>query len=79
MLILGTIFPIEFFPKAIQKFLNFSPIYANSYGPAKLFVNFNLNEFGTVIVSQIFYIFIGYLICFLIYKKGVRRLNANGG
>ena len=79
MLILGTIFPIEFFPKFLQKFLKFSPIYANSYGPARLFVNFSLNSFGTVILVQIFYIFIIYLMCTLIYRKGVKRLNVNGG
>ena len=79
MLILGTIFPIEFFPKVIQKILNLSPIYANSYGPARLFVNFNIGEFGMILISQIIYIFIGYLICYLIYRKGVRKLNVNGG
>ena len=79
MLILGTIFPIEFFPKVIQKILNLSPIYANSYGPARLFVNFNIGEFGMILISQIIYIFIGYLICYLIYRKGVKKLNVNGG
>ena len=79
MLILGTIFPIEFFPKVMQKILNLSPIYANSYGPARLFVNFNLSEFGMILISQIIYILIGYLICYLVYRKGVRKLNVNGG
>lgn len=79
MLILGTIFPIEFFPRTMQKFLNFSPIYANSYGPARLFVNFSFSDFGLIILSQLVYIFIGYLLCLWVYKKGVRRLNVNGG
>lgn len=79
MLLLGTIFPIEFFPKAMQTFLNFSPIYANSYGPARLFVDFSFENFGIILISQIFYIILSYLSCLLIYKKGVKRLNVNGG
>lgn len=79
ILIIGTIFPIEFFPKSIQPIINYSPIYAISYGPAKLFVDFSLNTFLSVLISQIIYIFIGWLICSLLYKKGVRNLNVNGG
>lgn len=79
ILILGTIFPIEYFPLVLQPILKFSPIYVVSYGPAKLFVDFSLSEFVSVIVAQIIYIFIGYMICSLMYKKGVRKLNVNGG
>ena len=42
ILVLGTIFPIEYFPKVLQPIINLSPIYAVSYGPAKLFVDFSL-------------------------------------
>ena len=79
ILVLGTIFPIEYFPKVIQPILSFSPIYVVSYGPAKLFVNFTLNEFISVIIAQIIYILIGYVLCSLMYKKGVKKLNVNGG
>lgn len=79
ILLFGTIFPIEFFPKIIQPIIKYSPIYAVSYGPAKIFVNFKLNMFISVLLAQVIYIFIGYLICNLIYKKGVKILNVNGG
>lgn len=79
ILLFGTIFPIEYFPKIVQPLLKFSPIYAVNYGPAKLFVDFSLNEFVSVMISQIIYIIITYLLCSLIYKKGVKRLNVNGG
>ena len=45
ILILGTVFPIEYFPSVIRPILTFSPVYVVSYGPAKLFVDFNLNIF----------------------------------
>ena len=79
ILVLGTIFPIEYFPSSIQPILRYSPIYVVSYGPAKLFVNFNIQEFIMVLFAQIIYIFIGYMLCSVIYKKGVKNLNVNGG
>lgn len=79
ILILGTLFPIEFFPKLLQPIVSYSPIYVVSYGPAKLFVNFNWTLAIQVIISQIIYLFFAYLICLLLYRKGVRQLNVNGG
>lgn len=79
ILITGTLFPIEFFPKFLQPILTYSPIYAISYGPAKLFVDFNIKTFISVFISQIIYIFIAYNLGNLIYKKGVKNLNVNGG
>lgn len=79
ILILGTIFPIEFFPKIVTNILKFSPIFAISYGPAKLFVDFTLKNAIITITVQIIYIIIAYLLCNLVYSKGVKRLNVNGG
>lgn len=79
ILVIGTLFPIEYFPKSIQPFLNLSPIFAVCSGPAKLFVSFTVTDFIIVIIHQIVYIIISWLICSLLYKKGVKKLNVNGG
>lgn len=79
ILVIGTLFPIEFFPSIMQPFIRFSPIYVVSYGPAKLFVDFSNAEFIKIIIAQIIYLIISFTICHLIYKKGVRKLNVNGG
>ena len=79
ILVLGTLFPIEYFPKIMQPILNFSPIYVVSYGPAKLFIDFSWDKFISILIAQIIYIFISYLLCSLLYKKGVKNLNVNGG
>ena len=79
ILVLGTIFPIEFFPVIMQKILSFSPIYVVSYGPARLFVNFNYVDAVNIFCAQIIYIFLGYTLCSFIYKKGVKKINVNGG
>ena len=79
ILVLGTIFPIDFFPVWLRGILKYSPIYALSYGPARLFVNFSWNNFILVIISQLIYLIVSYMICSLIYRKGVKKLNVNGG
>ena len=79
ILILGTIFPIEYFPSVIQPILKFTPIYVVSYGPAKLFVDFSWINLVSILTIQIVYLFITYLLCSIIYKKGVKKINVNGG
>jgi len=78
-LICGALFPIEFFPEKVQKILQFSPVFAINYGPAKLFVNFSWEQLIPILISQIAYMLIAYLLCMLVYRKGVKRLNVNGG
>jgi ABC-2 type transport system permease protein len=79
ILVLGTILPFEFFPLEIQKFLLNSPVFAIAYGPSKLVVSFSFKLFLNVLLVQIIYIFITYLLCSLVYRKGVNNLNVNGG
>lgn len=79
ILVIGTIFPIEFFPRFLQPVIKLSPIYVVSYGPAKLFVDFNIVTFLEIILSQIIYIIICFVITHAIYNKGVKKLNVNGG
>lgn len=79
ILIIGTLFPIEFFPEVVRPILNYSPIFAICYGPAKLFVQFDLLYALQVIGVQLIYLVVVYFICFCLYRKGVRKLNVNGG
>ena len=79
ILILGTLLPIEFFPEFLQPIITFSPIYAISYGPAKLFIEFDYNMAIMTILSQIAYVLISLGLCKLVYMKGVKKLNVNGG
>lgn len=79
IIVLGIIFPIEVFPKALQPILKFTPIYVVTYGPAKLVIDFNINSFITILIVQIIYLIVTILLLTLIYRKGVRKLNVNGG
>jgi len=79
ILILGTLFPIEFFPITIQGIAKLSPVYVVSYGPAKLFVDYETKTALTILAAQIIYLFIAYMLCILMYNKGVKKINVNGG
>ena len=79
ILILGTIFPVEFFPGVIGTIIKFSPIYVTCYGPAKLFVDFSIEKAISIFIAQIIYLIIACLLCYALYRKGVRKLNVNGG
>ena len=79
ILILGTLFPVEFFPYILRPFIKYSPIFAVSSSPAKLFVGFNLENFIEIMIIQMIYIIVTYLLASYIYKKGVKKLNVNGG
>jgi ABC-2 type transport system permease protein len=78
-LILGTVFPVEFFPGIMKNILKYSPIFAMSYGSARLFVDFNWKFAGIVFLVQGIYLVVIYLLAQLVYKKGVKKLNVNGG
>ena len=79
ILVLGTLFPVEMFPKFLQPIIKFTPIYVVTYGPAKLLINFTFNEFIQVSVAQVFYLVIVIVLNLFLYKKGVKKLNVNGG
>ena len=79
ILILGTLFPVEFFPGVIGQIIRYSPIYVTCYGPAKLFVDFNWSSAVEILVSQVVYIGIAWGLCYAMYRKGVRKLNVTGG
>lgn len=79
ILVLGTLFPIEFFPGILENIIRYSPIYVTCYGPAKLFVDFNYSMAAEIFVSQLIYLGIAWVMCIALYKKGVRRLNVTGG
>ena len=79
ILVLGVLFPIEYFPGVLAKIMRYSPIYVTCYGPAKLFVDFSYSSAITILATQTIYLVIAWALCYAIYKKGVRKLNVTGG
>ena len=79
ILLLGILFPIEMFPKVMQPFLKFTPVYVVNYGPIKSILNFDFNSFINIIIAQVLYLIVVMIILFALYAKGVKRVNVNGG
>jgi len=79
ILVLGTLFPIEMFPKFLRPILKCTPIFVVTYGPAKLFIHFTVENFIQVLIVQIIYLLLAITLVLILYERGVRKLNVNGG
>ena len=67
------------FPDVIQIIIKMTPIYGVSYGPAKLIIDFSSGIFGNVLLSQVISLVIVYILIGIVYGRGVKKLNVNGG
>lgn len=79
ILVVGVLFPVEIFPRALQPLLKLTPIYTVCYGPAKLIVDFSSEKCLEVLAAQMLYLTAGFGLMVLIYRKGVKKLYVNGG
>jgi len=79
ILIVGTLLPIELFPKVLQPVISATPIFVITYGPAKLAIAFDYALFWRVLGMQCLYLLVLVGLLTLMYRKGVRKLNVNGG
>ena len=79
ILVLGVLFPVEYFPGILAQIMKFSPIYVTCYGPAKLFVDFSPQIAINILISQVIYLCIAWAMCYALYRKGVKKLNVTGG
>ena len=79
LMLFGILFPVEFFPKAIQSLITYSPIYSIFSGPAKLVANFSWELFFQVFISQVVWSFVLVCLGLFIYSRGKKKVNVNGG
>ena len=79
ILLIGTMFPIEMFPQYLRPIIKCTPIYVVTYGPAKLLINFSLQNFVQILLAQIIYLFVATTLTLILYEEKVKKLNVNGG
>lgn len=79
IIVVGTLFPVELFPHLIQPLIKCLPIYVINYGPAKLVIDFSYQVAARVFLAQFIYLTVGSLLLFILFRKGVKKLNVNGG
>lgn len=75
----GMLLPLDLFPKWLENIAKWLPFSYITYAPAKLFVDFSFTSVVNVYVGQVVYLILSILICFVVYRKGVKALNVNGG
>lgn len=71
--------PLEFYPSFMQKILYLFPTTHMIFSPAKMFVDFSNINATNLIGLQIVSILVMLIIIILMYKKGVKKINVNGG
>jgi len=67
------------FPEAIRPIIKCTPIFVVTYGPAKLIINFTFENFIKIVIAQSIYLVVLFFIVIILYEKGVKKLNVNGG
>ncbi|MBW3015503.1 ABC-2 family transporter protein [Candidatus Woesearchaeota archaeon] len=74
----GMLVPLDVFPSWVQvtKYLPFAYV---AYHPAKLFVQFSYAGFVKVVIGQLAYIIPLFVIAYVIYALGARRVSIHGG
>lgn len=71
--------PLEFYPEMIQKILLCLPTTYCIYTPAKIFVNFEMQKAIILVGMEILSALFLYTLIRVLYKKGVGKINVNGG
>lgn len=70
--------PLDFFPKAVQVIGKFLPTTHVTYTPAQLLVHFSYSNFFISLLYEVISLIVLGIVCYVIYKKGVKKLNVNG-
>ncbi len=71
--------PLEMFPMWAQIIFRFLPTTYTVYAPAKILVKFELYEAINLLIMQVISVLFCMGILVFEYKKGVKKINVNGG
>jgi len=76
---LGMFLPVEFLPGWLQGIAKALPFSYVAWGPAKLFVDFSWGLFWQVAIMQVLWIGVAVMVSLMMYRGGMKNLQANGG
>lgn len=71
--------PIEFYPSFVQKILYVLPTTYMIHTPAKILIDFKLKQSCVLLGIEAFTLVLLAIVNRIIYKRGVKKINANGG
>jgi len=75
----GMLMPIELFPESLQRIVRWLPLQGIVYTPAKTAVAFEAVRLAGMLMAQAGWIVIFACVALLVYRRGVKKLNVNGG
>lgn len=75
----GMMMPLEIFPEYLQRICQWLPFQTVVYFPAKAAVHFDWGMVGKMMLTQVFWVVVLSILLGLVYRKGVTKLNVNGG
>lgn len=75
----GMLIPLDFYPTWLQNLSKSLPFAYMMYGPARLFVKFDLKLFLQILGGQFIWLAVLGGIMVFAFSRGVRRLAINGG
>jgi ABC-2 type transport system permease protein len=75
----GLMIPLDFLPDWLHNIARVLPFNLTTYAPAKLFVAFSWQQFGQIILLQLFWLAILGGLLYRQYRWATQRLAVNGG
>lgn len=75
----GMLIPLDMFPGWLRNIAANLPFAYVTYAPAKLAVGFSYNSFIYTIAFQLVYLGFFFTLSMVIFRKGAKALNVNGG
>lgn len=75
----GLLLPLDIFPPALARLTRVLPFGFEIYGPARLGVAYDPAAALRLYLGQVAWLAVFAVLAYAIYRKGVRRVNANGG
>ena len=75
----GLFVPLDVYPEWLRRIAVVMPFNYVLYQPARLFVSFNLTDFGQVLKAQALWAVVLTALVLVIYQQGVKKVSVNGG
>lgn len=75
----GMLVPLDLFPQWLKNIAVNMPFAYVTYAPAKLAVDFTYSRFISTVAVQLIYLAIFFTLAMIIFRKGAKALNVNGG
>jgi ABC-2 type transport system permease protein len=75
----GTFLPLDLFPAWLGSLARALPFASMAYAPARTFVSFSWDVFGVLLLGQLVWVGLAWLLVSLVFARARRRIVAHGG